>query len=88
MGRGGIGLGCLGLTILLVICMRSILSWLLADARLPLAQSLVGRQTVAFSITRLSSDDPGVSALTDRAIRQLRARFVETSNLPISGTGR
>lgn len=84
LGRGGCGLSCLGLTVLVVICMGSFLSWLLADARLPLPESLVGPQTVAFSFAHLSSDDPGVNALMNHAVQQLRTTYVEQSTLPMA----
>lgn len=62
--------------------MGSFLSWLLAEARLPLAESLIGPETVAFTIVHLNEEDPGVRALVHTTLQRLRAMFIDASPLP------
>lgn len=82
LGRGGCGMGCLVLTVLILIGMASFMGWLVAEARIPLAESLVGQETVAFTIVHLSDDDPGVRALLHSTMRQLRRTFIDRGTLP------
>lgn len=75
-------MGCLVLTVLILVGMASFMGWLVAEARIPLAESLVGPETVAFTIVHLSDDDPGVRALLRSTMRQLRRTFIDRGTLP------
>jgi hypothetical protein len=63
--------------ILLVIAMSVGVSWLMGDARIPPAESLVGPETVAFTVIHLDKQDPGVNALLRTTMTRLRSAFVE-----------
>lgn len=65
-----------------LVALGAFLSWFMGEAPIPGAESLVGRETVAFTFVHLDEQDPGVKALLQNTLDKLKTALVERSNLP------